>query len=187
MVFSLLLLAAIFVPSAAHAGSGMLGLYDDQAGTNCGISVVPVGIEQVFVVHSRFDQATAARFSAPKPACWANAIRVSDVTRWPISVGNSQTGVVVPYGVCETSTVFVMIIQYVVLAPPLQACCPYPVLPDPAASSGQIEIADCEDNVLFAAGAAAIVNPNTTCPCVSPPVPVEATAWGRVKSLYASE
>jgi hypothetical protein len=38
---------------------------------------------------------------------------------------------------------------------------------------------------MYGVGATAIVNPDLSCPCESPPVAVEETTWGRVKALYS--
>ena len=172
-----------FVPPSQSPG--LLGVYADVAGTNCNIVAPIVSLKQVHIVHTRTDGATASMFSAPKPACWTNAIYLSDVNVFPVTIGNSQTGTSVPYGVCKVSTSYVMAINYFVQGPPTQFCCEYPVLPDPHALSGRIEIADCGFNTVYGTGATAIVNPDVTCPCSLPPVAVEETTWGRVKALYA--
>jgi hypothetical protein len=78
-----------------------------------------------------------------------------------------------------------MAINFFIQCPPTQFCCPYPVLPDPIAASGRIEIADCGFNVVYGSGATAIVNPDATCPCALPPVAAEETTWGRVKTMSA--
>jgi hypothetical protein len=164
---------------------GMLGIYADNMGTNCNIVATTPSVKTVYVVHTRTDGATACQFSAPKPQCWTNAMYLSDSDMFPVTIGNSQTGKSVGYGTCRVGTINVLPINYFVQGPPTQFCCPYPVLPDPIAPSGRIEIADCEFHTVYAYGATAIVNPNASCPCESPPVGVEETTWGRVKSLYA--
>jgi len=59
------------------------------------------------------------------------------------------------------------------------------VLPDPAAASGQIEVTDCSNTVLYAQSPAPYVSVNgdASCPCTLP-VAAEPSTWGKVKSLY---
>lgn len=174
-----------FLPPSSSPG--MIGVYADPIGADCNIVATTPGLTQVYIVHSRTDGAMASQFSAPKPTCWTNALYLSDVTMWPGSVGNSQTGIAIGYGACRTDAVHVMSINYFIQTVPTQFCCPYPVLPDPHAPSGRIEIADCSSNVVYGCGATAIVNPDASCPCSLPSIPVEATTWGRVKAMYAPE
>jgi hypothetical protein len=61
----------------------------------------------------------------------------------------------------------------------------YPVVPDPNASSGRIEVVDCVGALLYGNGLVTSVNGNATCMCGS--VRVEQSTWGRVKALYAPE
>jgi len=148
-----------------------------MAGTDCNIVAPTIGLKQVHIVHTRTDGATASQFSAPKPACWANAMYLSDVNVFPVTIGNSQTGTSVPYGTCKSPMTFVMSINYFIMGPPTQFCCPYPVLPDPNVPEGRILVADCGFNTLYGWGATAIVNPDPSCPCESPPVAAEETTW----------
>jgi len=164
---------------------GMLGIYSDAMGTDCNIVATTPSLKPVYVVHTRTDGATACQFSAPKPACWTNAVYLSDTNAFAVNVGNSQTGAAVGYGTCRTNVTNVMTINYFIQTAPTQFCCPYPVLPDPNSPSGRIDIVDCGSNLVYSWGATAIVNPNATCMCSLPSVAAEETTWGRVKALYA--
>ena len=65
-------------------------------------------------------------------------------------------------------------------------CCYYPVRPDPAASSGWVEVVDCNYQLTYGNGGIGIINGAPQCDCGYPcPVPVEETTWGEVKSLYS--
>jgi len=59
----------------------------------------------------------------------------------------------------------------------------YPVLTNPEVVSGQIEVTDCDNDVIFGVGLVATINGNASCPC-GYPVPAVETTWGRVKALY---
>jgi hypothetical protein len=163
----------------------MLGIYDDNMGTNCNIVTTAPGLKSVYVLHTRTDGATACQFSAPKPPCWTNAVYLSDTDLFPVTIGNSQTGKSLGYGTCRVGTVYLIAINYFIQGAPAQFCCPYPVLPDPQVPSGRIEIVNCDFITLYGYGATAVVNPDASCPCESPPVRVEESTWGRVKALYA--
>lgn len=158
-----------------------IGLYADNQGLNCNIVDDQPNLLQIYVLHGSPGGATAAQFSAPKPACMTGATYMSD-TVW-FAVGNSQTGIAVGYGSCLTGTIWLMSINYFVQGTS-EACCIYPVLPDPnAGPGGAILVQDCDYNLVFAVGLAATVNGNSSCPC-GYPVPVEGTTWGALKALY---
>lgn len=53
----------------------------------------------------------------------------------------------------------------------------YPVLTNPEVVSGQIEVADCDNDVIFGVGLVATINGNASCPC-GYPVPAVETKWG---------
>ena len=109
------------------------------------------------------------------------AVWVSDTPAYEV-IGNSQTGVVVPYGVCLTGRAYILTISIMVEGTS-ETCCYYPVLPDPNAPSGRIEVLDCSDTIVFGIGELSVVNGNTSCPCGGT-VPVEGTTWGNVKALF---
>jgi hypothetical protein len=170
---------------ATSFSPGVIGLYSDVAGTDCNIEYPgSPGLYSVYVVHSRMDGATACQFAAPIPPCWTNAIYLSDTDIYPVTIGNSQCGKALGYGMCFTVPLMVLSINYFVQGPPTEYCCLYPVLPDPHIPSGEIEIADCSGNVHYAKGGFAIVNPDATCMCGEGTVRVEDATWGRIKAMY---
>lgn len=177
-----LLITCCFVlcASTAFGQAGAIGLYSDPSGTDCNLWDVVPGLGIYYVVHTGTPGAMTAQFSAPKPACFLG-IYLSDVPVFPVTIGNSQTGVVIAYGGCFASPIHVLTINYFCqgLTGP---CCTYRVKPDPAAPSGQIEVNDCNWVILHAAGNCAVVNPNASCPCWA--TPVEETTWGQIKAQY---
>jgi hypothetical protein len=175
----------VFVP--VWAPGGILGLFMDPQGTNCNIVYSGPGLLAIYVVHFHTDGATAIQFSAPKPACWTDATYLSDTDIFPVTIGNSQTGKAVPYGICQVGTTHATTINYFVQNPANEPCCVYPVLPDPNVASGQIEMVHCDNTIGYALGAFAVILPDATCACSPGTVRVEETTWGRIKALYAPE
>ena len=167
--------------AAASAQCHTIGLYADTGGTSCNISET-LPLTFVYVVHHIPPSgATGCSFSAPKPVCWTDATWIYDTEpySWP---GTSQTGKTIGYGSCKTGSLHILTIIYFSHGVS-EPCCLYPVLPDPWVPSGQIEVADCDYNVVPAVGLMATVNGNSTCPC-DYPVPADETTWGGVKALY---
>jgi len=155
-----------------------IGLYRDNAGANCNI-VETFPLTFVYVVHFSPGGAMGCEFSAPKPACWTNAIWLSDQESFE-NPGTSQYGKSVGYGTCRTGATHVLTIIYFAQGTG-EPCCMYPVRPHTLANV--VYAVDCSFNLQTAAGLTATVNGNATCPCGFP-VPVEETTWGKVKSLY---
>jgi hypothetical protein len=170
----------------ASQAAGIIGIYSDQAGQDCNIPFGNIGLLPIFIVHTKTAGATASQLAAPQPECWTNAIFLSDTALWPITIGSSQTGFAMGYGTCLEGPIHVLTVNYFVQSAPVQACCEYPTLPDPHVESGEIEVVDCNNNLLYAENAVAIVNPDETCPCGDSTIRVEETTWGRLKALYAA-
>ena len=85
------------------------------------------------------------------------------------------------YGSCEPAPTHVLSISYFG-AGLSTACCLFPVGADPNVASGQIEIVDCANNLIFGSGYIGVVNGNATCTCDA--VPTSENTWGGVKALY---
>jgi len=163
------------------AHSDTIGLYNDAGGSNCNITDGAFPIKSVYVVHIPSGGVTASDWAAPKPACWTNAVYLSDTEPFE-NPGNSQTGKTVGYGSCITHAIHILTINYFVQgsSPP---CCLYPLLGHPYDDPDHPMVADCNNQGHPAQGLVATINGNATCPC-GYPVPVEETTWGRVKALY---
>jgi hypothetical protein len=63
------------------------------------------------------------------------------------------------------------------------SCCPFSVLPDPV--TGLVEMVDCTNTKLTAAGLTNTVNGDASCDCNA--TPTENATWGAVKSLYNNQ
>jgi len=135
-------------------------------------------------VHMNTTGALASQFAAPAPPCMTGVTWLADYPQYLVAIGNSQQGIAIAYGVCSASPIQVLTIQY--FASGLsQTCCMYPVIPSMGAPSGQIEVVDCSETLLWGSGLTSSVNADETCMCGA--VKVEESTWGRVKAIYAPE
>jgi hypothetical protein len=133
-----------------------------------------------FIVHVWTPGATASQFSAPMPPCMG-AIWLSDTAVYPVTIGNSQTGVAIGYGACIPGPNHILSINYFCqgLAGP---CCYYYVQEDPNVPSGEIEIVDCTSALwLQTARDCGIINAGPLCNCN---IATDPATWGKVKALY---
>jgi hypothetical protein len=155
---------------AAFGQAGTIGIFADNAGTNPYISDTQPGLLTVYVVHVATDGAAACEYAAPQPACFP-ATYLSDTNVFPVTIGNSQTGVSIGYGSCRVGTVLVQKIDFFATGttPP---CCPYDVTCDPlsgtdACALGKVDIVDCHQAPAYAEGGSAVIN-HEGCDCPQP-------------------
>lgn len=178
---ALLTVAMLCVASFVFAQGGSIGVFGDVGGTNCYINDAGPGLLSLYVVHVNVPGATASQFWAPTPACMAGATYLSDSSPFAVVIGSSQTGVAIGYGGCFLGPIHVLTIQYFG-AGTTAPCCYFDVKPDPGAASGQIEVVDCAENLIYATGQSGLVNADGTCECG---VPTQDTTWGQMKALYS--
>jgi hypothetical protein len=183
VVFGVLLLGAAQTAANPIAWPpGTISLTRDAAGTDPIIND-PQGTVRVYVflsVYARTD-AVACNFWAPKPSCF-NAEYVGETHYFPLTIGDSQSGMVIAFGSCVSPQRLLARITYNVLGPTPQ-CCIYWVRPHPESESGHIEIVNCQDQVIYGEPGYMIFNSDATrCESV---VPAESSTWGKVKALYA--
>ena len=158
---------------------GTIGIYNDQQGTDCNLYDGSVGLTSYNVVHLTNFGVTACAYSAPKPSCFTG-IYLSDSNIFPVTIGNSQTGVSIGYGSCRPGPIFVQMLMFYNsgTTPP---CCLYPLLGLP--TSGNVEVVDCANNLITGYGVTSVIKATGSCACGS--VKVDESTWGRVKSLYS--
>jgi hypothetical protein len=125
---------------------------------NCGISYAPFSQVSVAVVHytDATGGATQVAFSAPVPACLPGTVWLFDT--FVGAQGDSQTGIVVPYGGCLEGPILVGTIKMFVSSAPTE-CCAMQVLPHPNAASGMVEALDCSGQVRTESGLAGVFSP----------------------------
>ncbi|UCH83642.1 MAG: hypothetical protein JSW50_14500 [Candidatus Latescibacterota bacterium] len=178
-------LILVFCASFAFAQAGAVNLFADPGGSTCDLVPVVGGLWSVYAVHVLSPGATASQWSAPVPACaLPGGLWLSDTAVYPVTVGNSQTGVAIGYGVCVPSPNHILTINLFVQAP-IAPCCVWPILPDPNVPSGKVEVVDCANNLLQVdSQASAVINSDPSCDCFEP-LPTETSTWGKVKALYS--
>ncbi len=178
---ALLTIAMLCVASLVFAQGGSIGAFGDMGGTDCYITDAAPGLLSIYIVHVNVPGATACQFAAPTPACMTAATYLSDSSPFAVVIGSSQTGVAIGYGGCFTGPIHVLTIQY--FASGMTApCCYFDVVPDPYLPSGQIEVVDCVENLIYATGQSGLVNADGSCECG---VPTQDTTWGQMKALYS--
>jgi hypothetical protein len=177
----LLVLIVVAAPQAAFGQAGVISLYSEPNGVDCNITDIP-GLIVVYVVHTNTTGATTARFSGPLPACWTSALFLAETPPClDCLFGTIIDGITVFYGSCQSAPIVALIVNFFGMGLG-ESCCQYPILPDPTAASGQIEVTDCSGTVLFGNGGTAFINGNGSCVCA---IPVEESTWGAIKALYA--
>jgi hypothetical protein len=190
-VTEVLMLFAIFLASRASAQYGSLGVYADPGATHapspCLLDDQPT-IRSYYIVHEAiWDGAVACQFSAPKPDCFTGTYLSDTVVWYEGTYGNSQTGVIVAYGICARPIVHVLTMNFLCYGT-TPACCCYPVRPDPAETSKKILVLDCWDNIRTVSSNTNVINWNPACSegCWICPysVPTQTTTWGEIKALY---
>src|SRR5512139_2011662 len=109
-----LTLGALLLLSAGTAAGqtvGQIRIYSSTAVRWCDdVTLPPVGVVSLYVLHSGHSGALGVRFRAPKPEC-AQMIFLNDTQPYT-TVGSSQTGVAVAYGSCLTSEVHVLTMSF---------------------------------------------------------------------------
>ncbi len=175
----LLTLVMILGATMAFAQAGRIAVYGDPAASNCAVTATAPGLISVYIFHIETIGAVGCEYAAPKPDCFA-ASYLSDTNVFPVSIGNSQTGISVGYGTCRQGPILVQTLSYFLAAPMAATCCIYPIVPHPI---NGLNMVDCADNLLNPAAQSGVVNEAQTCTC-SMIVPVEDTSWGQIKALY---
>jgi len=197
-----LLALLVLVASPAFAQGGWISMFADQSGTDCDLPDRMTGLTPYYVVHYMYSGgATASQFWTPAPWC-LGATYLSDTAVFPVTIGNSQTGVSIGYGVCLFDRAHVLTLNFFTQGTSPECCC-YFVYPHPESTTGEIEVVDCGNNLVTANGGWGYINADwVTCGCwvdlnvndegpagpygcINDPIAVEQATWGKVKALYS--
>ena len=165
--------------------SGGFTVYADPGAT--GASIFDTGgLISLYVVHTGGVPATASQFIAPRPPCF-DAIYVGEASQFPTTIGTSQTGISIAYGMCIDPPIHILTIHYLGSGN-TGTCCNYALDCDPqdaAGLSGQVSAVDCAPtgpNRFYIPVGISWINYSFTTGCGTP---VESTTWGRIKSQYS--
>jgi len=152
------------LPLIAHAQAGAIYLSTSPNGSTCGIQDTQ-GLVTVYVIARPYSGGiTAAQFSAPLPPCVVGATWLCDIAVFPVTLGNSQQGVSIGFGSCKTSSDFPVLTIMYFMQGLTEVCCPYPILPDPYAETGQVQFVDCDFNLATGHGYSSYVSKTASLP-----------------------
>jgi hypothetical protein len=177
----MLALALTMCASMAFAAvGGLIGVYSDAAGTNCGYTPA-FGIANIFVVHTAIPAATASQFKVDYSAVLDPYISET-LAPGLLGLGTSGAGIGVSYAGCKNTPLLLLTLTFFDqnLTP---ACTPVTVVPDPAAPTGTIEVVDCNTVKVLGDGGTMWWNGDASCgDCF--PTATETKSWGKIKALY---
>ena len=171
--------------SLAFGQAGVLGTYADELGEQCNVVDDAAGLLTIYVVHTMTQGAFATAYTAVAPlSCMTAATYLSDTAPFPVTIGNSQTGVSIGYGACLAGPISTLGINFFA-AGLTQTCCDYSItaFDDPETDPNFIQVVDCGENLIEGSGRINTVNGNPQeCDCAA--VPVEETSWGQIKAMF---
>jgi hypothetical protein len=172
------------------AQGGLIGLFIDTWGDECCIVDIDkekIRIIEVQVVHKFAPEAGAAQFSIQASDGFTGVYLGEEI---PASlpggcIGNSQRGISIAYGACQSSPVHILTIRYYMYG--TSAPMSYlEVVEDPTAIPPGINMVDCNHNpqMFPALGGRAYINNDGSINCKTT-TPTRTTTWGGIKALYA--
>jgi hypothetical protein len=172
-----LALVVFLLPRTAPAQIETIGVYSDAGATTHTLDDQSSEQVELYVIHTSAG-ATSSRFMLVGSGGFA-CTYVGENSTFS-TIGSAETGLAVYYdGACLFSNILVVTVSYFCTGASA-TCARLTVVPDPAASSGNIEVVDCSYQVQTALGLEMCVNPDGSC-CADP---VETSTWGQIKSLY---
>jgi len=184
----LLLLAVAVTAPPAHAADDVIAFYTDASMTSCELVDQAPALVQIHMFHTGTLPTAFVGFYAAPPACWTGATWLGDIVNPAFRVGSNtqaSTGIVIIYTGCLTPPQYLGYMNFA-MAGAGQACCMYGAS-DPPNENDDLSAFGCSTTAPEERPAIArpiVINPDASCPCVSP-VAVEETTWGKVKALYA--
>jgi len=161
-------------------------VYADPGASGASI-IANGGYMSLYVVHTGGVPAMASQFIAPKPPCF-DAIYIGDTTPFATTIGTSQTGISVAYGMCIDPPIHILTILYLDSGN-TGTCCNYALdcdPHDPAGIPGRISAVDCatEPSRFYIPVGISWINYSLATGCGTP---VENTTWGKIKSQYSDD
>jgi hypothetical protein len=177
----LLTLAVLCISNLAFAQEpGSIDIFSDVTMTSCNIVDVP-GLVSLFVFHTHASLVASSMWMLEATDGAEGMTFVGDTVQFPVYIGTSMSGLSVVYGLCLSSPIHLVTVNFVGsgTTPP---CGLFSIVPSPDSDYDQVEVADCNIiRMLIPRGGQARLNPDASCTCQ---VPTEKTSWGGIKALY---
>jgi hypothetical protein len=173
-----LLAAVLLVCAPASAQIEAVGIFQDEAGTDCALQDREIGICTFHVVHLGAVNRTGVEFQIQMGEC-STLVLLGYRFQGAFGLGVLIGGYSVAYGAPQTGDILVGSFDFVCqgLTP---ECCEVSIVPH--AHTGQLVTADANYELHDIAGLISVINPNQSCMCGA--VPAEPSTWGKVKALY---
>ncbi|UCG51585.1 MAG: hypothetical protein JSW58_15585, partial [Candidatus Latescibacterota bacterium] len=165
LVLSLIIIVVLTAVAAAQAP--IVAVYADASGDQCNI-VDSTGPLAFYVVVTDAGGLTGVQFAAPMPGCFTGVTYLDDTRPFPVTLGNSQDGVAIGFGACLQTPVHVLTINYASNGE-IGDCCVYPIIGDPNLPSGEIELTECDFDIVYGQSGPSTINGNASCPCSDKP------------------
>jgi hypothetical protein len=94
-------------PPEPHV-AGSIGVYADIEGTDRNLTDTG-GTVTLYVVHKVEDGGTASAFTIEAPEGWA---LISEISPYPLTIGNITAGISIAYGQCLSEAIHIMTLTY---------------------------------------------------------------------------
>lgn len=167
--------------------SGYLGVFADDAGTDCTAPDLVSTLLTLYVVHKETpgSGAVQAAVEASNPGGF---IFLGEAGPFPTVIGSfwihdDGQGGSTAYGSCLSAPIVAKQIN-LLTSGTNPSCTSLCVVPDPSSLTGTIEVVDCNNNKLVGGGACMWVNPTAACDACGAPTDVQPTTWGKIKSHF---
>ena len=165
----------------AQPNLGSIDVFSDPGYADCNFIDAGGPITAYVLVTHSVDGTTGATWMMDIPSAW---IFLGQTSPFVNIFGDALNGITIGYAQCLTGNFLILTVSFIGdgLSP---TCSHISIVPNPATSSGLIEIVDCQlpfplKHVFDQLGQG-IVNGNGSCNCN---VPIQQTTWGQIKSLY---
>jgi hypothetical protein len=148
--------SVVILSAASFAWSQTItvGLYSDPEATKCDWNLTTGTFVKLYVVITSSELAclTGVQFAAPVPSCaQGKLLWVADSSPFPVTLGNSQTGIAIGFGTYYFTPITALEMMYIVDNEDL-GLCDIQVLPAPYEPSGEVVVTDCAFNLIAAQG-----------------------------------
>lgn len=156
---STLLALALAGGGPAIAQSIQVGIYPDPSGK--GVCKLESGVRDTLYVVVTSDetvQLSALRFAAPLPECAAANLTVIDLAFYPVTLGDTQKGISIGFGICETTPIVAMALFVFPNGPEFPLGCEIAVVADPNEESGEVVVSDCDFRKVPVEGRSIVLN-----------------------------